>query len=250
MKTIRVLLVDDHDVVRQGLRLLLETEADMRVVGEAENGHQAVQATKTLRPDVILMDFAMPQLNGCEATWQITKEIPSAKVLVLSSYSDQRFLEQAIEAGAAGYVMKEAAASDLCEGIREVHNGRAFFSPLVAGRLLKRYRECELRCGSKYSSKLTSRQMEVLQLIAEGYASKQIAGLLSLSNKTVEKHRQSLMQKLNCHKVAALTRYAVANGVVALNNTPAHTPNWPDTESSFGQWLSVDTLSVDTVRQI
>jgi DNA-binding NarL/FixJ family response regulator len=241
MRVIRVLLVDDHDVVRQGLRLLLGAEADMLVVGEAENGRRSVEEAKRLRPDVVLMDAAMPQLNGVEATWQITLVLPSVRVLILSSFSDEHFVEQAIEAGAAGYVMKEAAASEVCHAIREVHNGRAFFSPLVSRCLIGLWRERELRHETKSSSRLTSRQMEVLQLIAEGYASKQIASLLSLALKTVEKHRQTLMNKVDCRNIATLTRYAVANGIVTVNNTPHHTPNWPEEGSSFGKWLCEDT---------
>ena len=215
---------------------------DMQVVGEAENGHRSVEATKALRPNVVLMDLAMPQSNGLEATWQITEAVPSARVLILSSYSDERFVQQAIEAGAAGYVMKEAAASDVCEAIRDVHNGRSFFSPRVSGCLLNLWRARELRDITKADSRLTHRQMEVLQLIAEGYATKQIAGLLSLEKKTVEKHRQTLMEKLDRHNIAALTRYAVENGIVGLNDTPHETPNWPCAQSPLGHRLSVDAF--------
>jgi DNA-binding NarL/FixJ family response regulator len=141
-------------------------------------------------------------------------------VLILSSYSDEYFVQQAIEAGAAGYVMKEAAESDVCQAIREVHNGHAFFSPLILRRLLKLWHGRELRLGTETPPRLTSRQIEVLQLIAEGYASKQIAGLLSLTTKTVEKHRQALIDKIDCHNIASLTRYAITNGVVELNIPP------------------------------
>lgn len=238
MTIIRVLLVDDHDVVRQGLRLLLETEGDMLVVGEAEDGRQSVEEAKRLCPNVVLMDAAMPQLNGLAATRQITSELPSVRVLILSSVSDEQFVARAIEAGAAGYVMKEAAASEVCDAIREVHNGRAFFSPLVARCLLGLWRERGLLHQRKSSSRLTTREVEVLQLIAEGYASKQIAGQLTLAEKTVEKHRQTLMGKVDCRNIASLTRYAVANGIIAVNNTPHQTPNWPEEDSSFGNWLS------------
>lgn len=212
--------------------MLLGAARDIRVVGEAENGHRAVEETKKLRPQVILLDVAMPLLNGLEAARQIAIAVPSARVLILSSYSDEYFVQQAIEAGAAGYVTKEAAGSDLCQAIREVHNGYAFFSPLILRRLLKLWHGREFRLGTAPPPRLTSRQIEVLQLIAEGYTSKQIAGLLSLTTKTVEKHRQALIDKVDCHNIASLTRltrYAITNGVVELNippTTPAISYSW------------------------
>ena len=222
MKTITVLLSDDHTVVREGLRLLLEKEADMQVVGEAANGRRSVGETKRLKPDVVVLDIAMPLLNGLEAARQIAKEVPSTKVLILSAYSDDAYIQQAIEAGAAGFLMKETAGDDLLRAIREIAKGNAFFSPPVAKRLLKQWQE-KLLNGSPVktmATMLTSRQMEILQLIAEGYATKQIAGLLSLSIKTVEKHRQDLMNTLNIHNIATLTRYAVSSGVVESNRVP------------------------------
>lgn len=219
MKKITVLLCDDHTVVRKGLRLLLDAEADIQVVGEAANGQQSVRETKRLKPDVVLQDLAMPLLNGLEATRQIVKEVPSAKVLILSAYSDDGYIEHAVEAGAAGYLMKETAGDDLLRAIREVASGNAFFSPPVAKRLLKQWQD-RFPNGSPTktkTTKLTSRQTEILQLIAEGYATKQIASLLSLSIKTVEKHRQDLMNTLNIHNIASLTRYAVSSGVVESN---------------------------------
>ena len=219
MKRITVLLCDDHTVVREGLRLLLEKEADIQVVGEATNGQQSVRETKRLKPDVVLQDLAMPLLNGLEAARQIAKEVPSSKVLILSAYSDDAYIEHAVEAGAAGYLMKETAGDDLLRAIREIASGNAFFSPPIARRILKQWQD-KFPNGSPIKSKtakLTSRQTEVLQLIAEGYATKQIAGLLSLSIKTVEKHRQDLMNMLNIHNIASLTRYAVSSGVVESN---------------------------------
>ena len=222
MKKITVLLSDDHTIVREGLRLLLETAADIQVVGEAADGHQSVREAKRLKPDVVLLDIAMPLLNGLEAAKQIAKEVPSAKVLMLSAYTDDAYIERAIETGAAGYLMKETAGNDLLRAIREVARGNAFFSPPVAKRMLKQWQEKFLN-GSPIkttTAKLTSRQTEVLQLIAEGYATKQIAGMLSLSIKTVEKHRQDLMNLLNIHNIASLTRYAVSSGVVESNRVP------------------------------
>jgi DNA-binding NarL/FixJ family response regulator len=222
MKKITVLLSDDHTLLREGLRLLLERESDIHVIGEAANGRRAVAETKRLKPDVVLLDLAMPVLNGMEAARQIAKEVPSAKVLILSAYNDDQYIEHAIEAGAAGYLMKETVGTDLLRAIREVAKGNAFFSPPIAKRMLKQWQGKSLD-GDPVRTKttlLTSRQTEVLQLIAEGYATKQIADLLSLSIKTVEKHRQELMNALDIHNIAALTRYAVSSGVVESNRLP------------------------------
>ena len=230
MKKITVLLADDHTVVRKGLRMLLEAETDIQVVGEASNGQQSVREAKRLRPDVVLQDLAMPVLNGLEATRQIGKEVPTSKVLILSAYSDDAYIEHAVEAGAAGYLMKETAGDDLLRAIREIAGGNAFFSPPIAKRLLKQWQE-RFPNGNPIKTKgikLTSRQTEILQLIAEGHATKQIAGLLALSIKTVEKHRQDLMNTLNIHNIASLTRYAVSSGVVESNRMP----NWSPTAAT------------------
>lgn len=222
MKEITVLLCDDHPVVRDGLRFLLEEAEGVRVIGEASDGRRAVGDAKRLLPDVVLLDLSMPLLNGIEAARQIAKEVPSAKVLILSAFSDDRHVQHAIEAGAAGYLTKETTANDLFQAIREIANGNTFFSPSVARRLLQQRQE-NLRNGRPPRAKaieLTSRQTEILQLIAEGHANKQIAGLLSLNIKTVEKHRQGLMDKLNIHNIATLTRYAVSIGVVESDYVP------------------------------
>jgi DNA-binding NarL/FixJ family response regulator len=224
MKKITVLLCDDHTLLREGLRLLLKPEADIQVVGEAANGHRAVGEAKRLQPDVVLMDLAMPMLNGLEAARQIAKEVPSTKVLILSAYSDDQYIEHAIDAGAAGYLIKETVGSDLLRGIREVANGNAFFSPTIAKRILKRCQNKTSNGGSvsAKTTPLTSRQTEILQLVAEGHGTKQIADLLSLSIKTVEKHRQDLMNTLNIHNIATLTRYAVSSGLVESNRVPTN----------------------------
>ena len=215
MQKITVLLADDHTVVRQGLRALLEAENDMTVVGEAENGRQAVQMAKRLQPEVVVMDIAMPSLNGLEATRQISRESPKSKVLILSSYSDDEYVQQPTDAGASGYLVKQTAAQDLVGAIREAKKGNAFFSPAISKRLLEHFRATIGRPpGEKKAPKLTPRELEVLQLIAEGYANKQIAGELFISIKTVEKHRQQLMHKLDIHDVAGLTRYAIAKGII------------------------------------
>ena len=215
MKKIGILLADDHAVVRQGLRALLEAEGDIAVVGEAENGRQAVAQAKKTLPDVVVMDVAMPGMNGLEATRQIVRNVPSSKVLVLTSYGDDDYVAQLLEAGATGYLVKQTAAADLLKAIREVHHGNAFFSPSIAKRL--RQQEGESLPGGQPASRtgrLTSREAEVLQLVAEGLANKQIAAELAISIKTVEKHRQQAMNKLNIHDVAGLTRYAISRGWV------------------------------------
>jgi DNA-binding NarL/FixJ family response regulator len=218
MKKIAVLLVDDHAVVRQGLRALIGAEGDMVVVGEAENGRQSVAQTKKLLPDVVVMDVAMPGMNGLEATRQIVRNVASAKVLVLTSYGDEDYVAQLLEAGAIGYLVKQTAAADLLRAIREVRGGNKFFSPAIAKRLRQQDREAFLgRQSVSRIARLTSREAEVLQLVAEGLANKQIAAELSISIKTVEKHRQQAMNKLNIHDVAGLTRYAIAKGWVERN---------------------------------
>jgi DNA-binding NarL/FixJ family response regulator len=215
MKKIAVLLVDDHAVVRQGLRALLEAEGDIAVVGEADNGREAVVLAKKILPDLVLMDLAMPGLNGLEATRQIVRNLPSARVLVLTSYGDDDYVTQLLEVGASGYLVKQTAAADLLKAIREVHEGNAFFSPSIAKRLRQPGGEA-FRAGQPCAKtgKLTPREAEVLQLVAEGFANKQIAAELSISIKTVEKHRQQAMNKLNIHDIARLTRYALSKGWV------------------------------------
>jgi DNA-binding NarL/FixJ family response regulator len=215
MRKIAILLVDDHTVVRQGLRALLSVEEDMEVVGEAENGRLAVTLANKTNPDVVVMDVAMPLLNGLEATRQILKMLPTTKILVLTSYGDDECVSQLMDAGASGYLIKQTAANDLIRAIREVQRGNAFFSPTIAKRLRDQCREAfTTGMGPRKSGELTTREAEVLQLIAEGFSNKQIASELNISIKTVEKHRQQVMNKLNIHDVAGLTRYAISKGMV------------------------------------
>jgi len=216
MKRITILLVEDHMIVREGFRKLLESENDIELLGEAQTGRQAVKMAIALRPDVVVMDVAMPQLNGLEATRQIRKAVPDAKVLMLSAHSDDAYVEQAIDMGAAGYLLKQTSAHALSEAIRKVHKGGAFFSPSIAKRLCSRVRETLNGKGKlrKKAVRLSSREMEVLQQIAEGTPNKQIAAELSISIKTVEKHRDHLMQKLDIHDTAGLTRYAIEAGII------------------------------------
>jgi len=216
MKPITVLLADDHLIVREGLKKLLEAERDIEVVGEAANGRQAVELAVKLRPAVVVMDIAMPLLNGLEATRQIRQALPDAKVLILSAHSDDAYVETVTAMGAVGYLIKQSSANVLSEAIREVHKGHTFFSPSIA-KQHKHHQQpvLDLKGRSKMKdTKLTSRELEVLQLIAEGSANKQVAAELGISTKTVEKHRDHLMQKLDIHDTAGLTRYAIASGII------------------------------------
>ena len=217
MKKITVLLAEDHLIVREGLLALLKLEEDVEVVGQAGNGRQAVELAQKLQPGVIVMDIAMPLLNGLEATRQILQDLPTTKILILSAYSDDAYVHQAMEIGAMGYLIKQTAAHVLPEAIRQIHLGKTFFSPTISKRLhhhrQRSHERGELR-SKKSPTQLTSREMEVLQLIAEGKPNKETAQQLSISIKTVEKHRQSLMEKLNIHDTAGLTRHAIATGII------------------------------------
>jgi DNA-binding NarL/FixJ family response regulator len=219
MKQITVLLAEDHQIVREGFRALLEHERDIEVVGEAETGRQAVQMTRKLRPTVVVMDIAMPLLNGLEATRQIRKDFPDTKVLILSAHNDDAYVEQVAALGAAGFLLKQTSSHALATAIREVEKGNTFFSPAISKRVQNRSGKQVDREGKyqKKNNRLSSREVEVLQLIAEGKPNKQVAAELGVSFKTVDKHRQHLMSKLDIHDVAGLTRYAIAEGIIESN---------------------------------
>ncbi|MDB6031282.1 MAG: LuxR family transcriptional regulator [Verrucomicrobiales bacterium] len=225
---IKVLLADDQNIVREGLRLLIDSGDDMQVVAEAENGRQAVQKCIELRPDGAVLDLAMPNLNGLEATRQILKKVPDTKVLILSSYSDEERVRQLVHEGALGFLVKQTAATDLLRAIRETRKGNTFFSPSICPKMLEQMREGFVNGGSpkKKSNALTTREAEVLQLVAEGYANKQMAAELGISIKTVETHRQHVMNKLNIHDVAGLTRHAIAKGFVLPVEGHAQAPKF------------------------
>ena len=214
-KKIRVLIAEDHAIVRQGLKILIRADPEMEVSGEAANGRQALQMAKKTQPDVVVMDVAMPIMNGLEATRNILRQQPRSKVLVLSSYSDDESVQKLVQAGAAGYLTKHSASTDLLEAIRQVNNGNSFFSPFIAQRLRNQLRQRLIKGESvPKKSELTRRERQVLTLIAEGLTSKQIAARLKLSSKTIEKHRQQVMDKLNIHEIAGLTRYAASRQLV------------------------------------
>ena len=216
MKRISVVLAEDHTIVREGLRALLEAEDDMEVIGEARTGREAVQLVKRLHPAVIVMDIAMPMLNGLEATRQILRDVPATRILILSAHGEDEYVEQLSMLGAAGYLLKQTSADFLARAIREVSKGKAFFSPAITSRL-RHLEQGALDRGGRLrrrGSQLTSREVEVLQLIAEGKANKQTAAELGISVKTVEKHRQQIMDKLDIHDTASLTRYAIAAGII------------------------------------
>ena len=222
MEKITVLLADDHIVVREGLRMLVETEGDIEVVGEAKTGREAVALTLQRHPAVVVMDIAMPMLNGLQATRQILRVAPATRVLILSAHADPEYVEQVVLLGGAGFLIKQTSADILVEAIREVHKGKSFFSPSISKYLEEHYQNTPHTAilRKRKGTCLTSREEGVLQLIAEGKANKQIASELGISIKTVEKHRQHLMQKLSIHDIAGLTRYAIAAGVIESSIQP------------------------------
>ena len=195
---------------------MLELEDDLEVVGEAQEGRQAVALVKQLHPAVVLMDIAMPLLNGLEATRQVLKAVPATKVLILSAHSDDAYVNNATESGAVGFLLKQTSAHEVCRAIREVQQGKTFFSPSISKRIDRLHPQSPGRAGEfkKKAARLSSREMEVLQLIAEGKANKETAAELGISIKTVEKHREKVMSKLNIHDTSGLTRYAISAGII------------------------------------
>jgi len=213
---LRILLVDDHKMMRDGLRAILRSNADVEVVGEADDGRSAVDMVKRLRPDIVVMDVGIPHMNGIEATRQIKSLYPDTRVVALSTHSDKRYVMNMIKAGASGYVLKEAASDDLFHAVRTVSLGNHYLSPQITGVVLDRCRTRSAGETSAYSL-LGTREREVLQLLAEGKTSKAIASQLHLSTRTVETHRRNIMQKLDLHSVAALTKYAIREGLTSLD---------------------------------
>ncbi len=216
MNKIRVLLADDHTILRDGIRALLDDQADIEVIGEAGDGQATVKMTAQLQPDVVVMDIAMPLLNGLEATRQIQRDFPQVKVLILTMHENEEYIRQVLAAGALGYVLKDAAARDLLGAIRAVYQGEAVLSPAITRLVIEDY----LRWGDirppDSSNGLTSREREVLQLIAEGYTNKEIAEILCISIKTVQSHRTNLMSKLDLHDRGELIKYAIQKKIIDI----------------------------------
>jgi DNA-binding NarL/FixJ family response regulator len=216
MKKIRILLADDHKLMRSGLRLLVDQQSDMSVVGEANDGREAVALAKSLRPDVAVIDITMPNLNGIEASLQITESHPEIGVIILSMHPDETYVLRALKAGVKGYLLKDSAESDLIQAVRAVGGGKSFFSPAVSKLLLDDYVRKLKRSGAEdVYDLLTPREREILQLVAEGKSNKDVANLLNLSVYTVETHRSNVMEKLNLKGLAELTLYAVRKGLIS-----------------------------------
>lgn len=231
-KPITIVLAEDHLIVREGLRNLLQLHNDFAVIGEANNGMEVVELAQTLQPDIVVIDIAMPILNGIEATRQIKRLAPQCKILILSAHSDDEYVERLLEMGANGYLVKQNSGQVLVRAIRDIMDGNFYFSASIASRLCHQAEQSRLH-GNKGKLRriLTVREAEVLQMVAEGLANKQIASELSISIKTVEKHRQQLMDKLNIHQTAGLTRYAIDSGIIESRvldiNSPEYQPTKP-----------------------
>jgi DNA-binding NarL/FixJ family response regulator len=210
MKRTRILLADDHAVVRQGFKMILAAQPDMEIVGEAGHGREAVELAEQLRPDVIVMDVAMPELNGIEATRRLAASLPHTRVLALSMHKDSVYVREILRAGARGYLLKDSVAADLVSAVRAVASGEGYISPAVSNAVLDDYR----RHVTNPIDLLTSREREVLQMLAEGKTNKEIAGVLNLSVYTVDSHRGRIMEKLNLHSINELVRFAVRNGLI------------------------------------
>jgi len=216
MRKIRILLADDHQLMRSGVRLMLEREPDLAVVGEASDGREAVSLTKSLKPEVVVMDIGMPNLNGIEAAQQMTEEDPDLAIVMVSMHSDESYVLRALKAGARGYLLKDSAEADLIKAVHAVGGGKSFFSPAVSKMLLDDYVRKLKRSGTEDAyDLLTPREREILQLIAEGKSNKDVANLLNLSVYTVESHRSNLMEKLHLRGLPELILYAVRRGIIA-----------------------------------
>lgn len=215
-KQIRVLLAEDHAIVREGLRSLLEKQSEIEIVCEAEDGRIAVERVREHQPDVVIMDITMPNLNGVEATRQITNEFPQIKVIALSVHSNRIFVADMLEAGASGYVLKECLFDELVQAIHAVIDGRTYLSSRITGVVVEDYIKRLVNVSDSPLSSLTSREREVLQLVAEGKSTKEIALELHVSTKTIEANRRQIMEKLDIHSIAELTKYAVREGLTTL----------------------------------
>jgi DNA-binding NarL/FixJ family response regulator len=216
MSVIRILLADDHTVMRRGLRLLLDSHSGFKVVAEASDGREALEQAESLRPDVAVLDIAMPNLSGIEAAQRIVTTLPHTAIVILSMHSDEGYVLRALKAGAKGYLLKDSAEGDLVDAIQAVHAGKAFFSPEISNMLVEDYvRELRTRGAADSFELLTGREREILQMLAEGKSNKEIASMLNLSLYTIETHRRNLQDKLNLHSLAELILYAVRKRVIS-----------------------------------
>ncbi len=216
MKKLRILIADDHGIVRKGLRLQLEQNENFEVIGEASDGREAVRMAEELVPDVVIMDIAMPNLNGIQATTQVVKKNPQIGVIILSMYSDETYLTRTLAAGAKGYLLKDSADVDLDRAVQVVAQGKPFFSPAIADTLLEDYmRQLQQRGLQDSYDLLTEREKEILQMLAEGRSNKEVASILNLSINTIETHRTRIMQKLNLHSAADIVLYAVRKRIIS-----------------------------------
>jgi DNA-binding NarL/FixJ family response regulator len=213
----RILLVDDHRILRDGLRTLLSANPDFEVVGDAQDGRSAVEMAERLTPNVVVMDIGMPDLNGIEATRQIIERVPACRVIALSAYADRKLIAEALKAGASGYLLKDSAFEELAEAIRTAVAKRVYLSPKIAADLVDDYVRMSKDPSPSVFDSLSPREREVLQLIAEGHSTKEVARILKVSVKTVETHRRQVMNKLDLFSVAELTRYAIREGLVSLD---------------------------------
>jgi len=214
--SLKIILADDHSIMREGLRALLEKQPDIEVLAEAENGRTAVELSRDLKPDVVIIDIAMPDLNGIEATRRITTESPGVKVIALSMHSDRKFVREMLSAGASGYMLKDSAFEELDKALRTVMNNQTYLSLGIADTVVKDYLGNLVTNESATSIALTNKEREVLQLFAEGKTTKQIASLLFVSIKTIETHRKQIMYKLGLNSIAELTKYAIREGLTSL----------------------------------
>lgn len=216
IKPISILIAEDHTIIRQGFHMMLQLEPDFKVVGGAKNGRETIAMAIELQPDVILMDIAMPGLNGLEATKQLIKLKPTTRIIILTAHCDDAYVNSAVDSGAMGFLLKQDSIDHVCQAIRDVAQGKIFYSTSISKRFVHLNPLVRDRSGKKTrsASVLTSREMEVLQLIAEGKANKETAAELGISIKTVEKHRGHLMEKLDIHDTAGLTRHAIASGII------------------------------------
>jgi two-component system, NarL family, response regulator NreC len=214
---IRIVLADDHRIIRDGLCSLLEKHPNMEVIAEVENGKEAVEVTKQLKPDVTVLDISMPLMNGIEATRKILDHDPTVKVIGLSMHSDPDYIMGMLSAGASGYLLKECAFGELAQAINAVIQNKSYLSPSVTSTVIKSFRENRSKEDSDDTTKLSGREREILQLIAEGHSSKEIGSELNLSTKTINSHRQNIMDKVNCHDVVQLTKYAIRSGITTAD---------------------------------